>query len=178
MRLCRLFIHFCVCPVLDFQCHASWSFFVFSELKAIVRSVDIGGIVKHRCLNFLFIIKHLCQRLVQNKYDILQQYIYIYMYSIIVYVMELIDDNWIYNCNQYPSPLTLWVRIPIRWGVLDTTFCNKVCQWLVTGPRFFQVSSTNKTDHHDITEILLKVALNTMTLTLHHVNQISIHLLS
>ena len=29
-----------------------------------------------------------------------------------------------------------------------------------------QVSSTNKTDHHDITEILLKVALNTITLTL------------
>jgi hypothetical protein len=28
------------------------------------------------------------------------------------------------------------------------------------------VSSTNKTDRHDITEILLKVALNTITLTL------------
>jgi hypothetical protein len=28
------------------------------------------------------------------------------------------------------------------------------------------VSSTNKTDHHDIAEILLKVALNTITLTL------------
>ena len=27
------------------------------------------------------------------------------------------------------------------------------------------VSSTNKTDHHDITEIFLKVALNTITLT-------------
>jgi hypothetical protein len=28
------------------------------------------------------------------------------------------------------------------------------------------VFSTNKTDHHDITEILLKLALNTITLTL------------
>jgi hypothetical protein len=28
------------------------------------------------------------------------------------------------------------------------------------------VFSTNKTDHHDITEMLLKVALNTLTLTL------------
>jgi hypothetical protein len=27
------------------------------------------------------------------------------------------------------------------------------------------VFTTNKTDHHDITEILLKVALNTITLT-------------
>ena len=30
---------------------------------------------------------------------------------------------------------------------------------------FSPVSSTNKTDLHDITEILLKVALNTITLT-------------
>jgi hypothetical protein len=30
------------------------------------------------------------------------------------------------------------------------------------------VSSTNKTDHHGITEILLKVALNTMTLPLNN----------
>jgi meiotically up-regulated gene 157 (Mug157) protein len=30
------------------------------------------------------------------------------------------------------------------------------------------VSFTNKTDSHDLAEILLKVALNTMTLTLRH----------
>ena len=43
--------------------------------------------------------------------------------------------------------------------------CNKVCQWLATGRWFSSgptVSSTNKTDCHDITEILLKVALNTI----------------
>ena len=34
-------------------------------------------------------------------------------------------------------------------GVLDTTLCDKVC---AGSP----VSSTNKTDRHDITEILLK----------------------
>ena len=46
-----------------------------------------------------------------------------------------------------------------------TTLCDKVCQWLTTG-RWFSpgppVSSTNKTDCHDITEILLKVQLNTI----------------
>jgi hypothetical protein len=36
-------------------------------------------------------------------------------------------------------------------------------QWFSPGT---PVSSTNKTDHHDIIEILLKVALNTITLTL------------
>ena len=46
--------------------------------------------------------------------------------------------------------------------------CNKVCQWLVTGQWFstgLPVSSTNKTDRHDITEIVLKVALNTIKQT-------------
>jgi len=33
------------------------------------------------------------------------------------------------------------------------------------------VSSTNKTDGHDITEILLKVALNTITLTLNYIER-------
>ena len=50
-------------------------------------------------------------------------------------------------------------------GVIHTTLCDKVCQRLATG-RWFSpdtpVSITNKTDHHDITEILLKVALNTI----------------
>ena len=39
------------------------------------------------------------------------------------------------------------------------------CQWLATGGWFTPdnpVSSTNKTDCHDITEILLKVAFNTI----------------
>ena len=69
---------------------------------------------------------------------------------------------------QYLSPLMLRVRIPLRQGVLDTTLCDKVCQWFAAG-RWFSpgtpVSATNKSNRHDITEILLKVALNTITLT-------------
>jgi hypothetical protein len=34
--------------------------------------------------------------------------------------------------------------------------------WFSSGP---PVSSTNKTNHHDITEILMKVVLNTINLT-------------
>jgi hypothetical protein len=54
-------------------------------------------------------------------------------------------------------------------GVLDATLCDKVCQWLAAGRWFspgIPVSSTNKTDRHDIAKILLKVALNTITLIL------------
>ena len=83
-------------------------------------------------------------------------------------VMAVISWPWsysIYNylCNQCLSPLMLWVRILIRTWC--TILCDKVCQWLATGRRFSLgplVSSTNKTDRHDITEILLKVALNTI----------------
>ena len=56
---------------------------------------------------------------------------------------------------------TIWAKMiniacPSRswWGVLDTTLCDKVCQWLVTGQWFSPgttVSSTNQTDRHDIT---------------------------
>jgi hypothetical protein len=57
---------------------------------------------------------------------------------------------------------------PRSWrGVLDTTLCDKVCQWLATGRLFYPVFSAYKTDRHDITELLLKVALNTINQTKH-----------
>jgi len=65
-----------------------------------------------------------------------------------------------------------WIlQLPMQSVPITTndTLCDKVCQWLATGLWFFPgtpVSSTNKTDSHDITEILLKVALNTINQTL------------
>ena len=57
--------------------------------------------------------------------------------------------------------------------VHNTTLCDNVCQWLAED-RWFSlhtpVSSTNKTDRHDMTEILLKMALNTITLNLLYKN--------
>jgi hypothetical protein len=71
--------------------------------------------------------------------------------------------SWIRPCNQWLSPLMLWVRNSTR--ARCTTLCDKVCKWLATG-RWFSpgtpVSSTNKTDRHDTAEILLKVVLNTI----------------
>ena len=52
-------------------------------------------------------------------------------------------------------------------GVLNIALCDKAYQWLAAGLWFspgIPVSSTNKTDSHHITEILLKVASNTITL--------------
>jgi hypothetical protein len=45
---------------------------------------------------------------------------------------------------------------------MGTTFTFLKKAWFSPGT---SVSSTNKTDHHDIAEIVLKVALNTITLT-------------
>ena len=73
--------------------------------------------------------------------------------------------SWIYNylCSWCLSPL-MWIRLPLR--ARSETLCDKLCQWLAPS-RWFSlgllVSSTNKTDRHDITEIFLKVALNTIT---------------
>jgi len=82
------------------------------------------------------------------------------------YFIDL-DARWLcigvynYLCNQCLSPLTLWVRILL---VVRCTQCNIIS--LAAGWWFspvLPVSST--TDNHDITEILLKVTLNTNTLT-------------
>jgi hypothetical protein len=70
-------------------------------------------------------------------------------------------DRWIYN--QPLSPLMLWVRIPLRKGILDITLCDIVGQWLAADRWFSlgtRVSSTNKTYLHLTIEILLNVPLN------------------
>ena len=77
-----------------------------------------------------------------------------------------------YLCNWCLSPLMLLVQLLLK--ARSTTLCDKVSQWLGAGRWFFPgppVSSTNKTDRHDITEILLKVALSTINPT----NQIVVH---
>ena len=47
-------------------------------------------------------------------------------------------------------------------GVLDTTLCDKICHLLATS-RWFS-PGTPPIKRHDITEILFKVALNTITI--------------
>jgi hypothetical protein len=88
-------------------------------------------------------------------------------------IIQSLTDNWIINykivlpyaCMHIFQRKKLFPA-QARYTRIDTTLCDKVCQWLATG-RWFSldtpVSSTNKTDSHDITEIWLKVALNTIT---------------
>ena len=60
---------------------------------------------------------------------------------------------------------------PVMVKCNDET-CDKVYQWLTAGPQFSPgtpVSTTDKTDHYDITKVLLKVALSTTDLNLHFI---------
>ena len=76
----------------------------------------------------------------------------------------------IYNnlCNQCLSSLMFRVRTQVRPGVLDTTLCDKVCQWLATGLWFSPgtpVSSTNKTECNKYNWNIVESGINTTTLT-------------
>ena len=78
---------------------------------------------------------------------------------------------WSLDLQPHVQSVPITTNIGSSWrGVLDTTLCDKVCQWLVKGQWFSlgtPASSTNTTDRHDVAEMLLKVALDTINLTLH-----------
>jgi hypothetical protein len=73
-------------------------------------------------------------------------------------ITPVINTNNGYNYYLCTDCLTLWVRISFRERCV--ALWDIVFQWLATG-RWFNlgllVSSINKTDRYDITEILLKV---------------------
>jgi hypothetical protein len=69
----------------------------------------------------------------------------------------------LYKRISWLLPLHIFVN-----HIKHTTVCDKLCEWLATS-RWCSpdtpVSFINKTDRHNRTEILLKLALNTTTLT-------------
>ena len=121
-------------------------------------------------MNYLLCIRKFCFFFSFPSSYCFTLYIYIYYY----YCISMKGPSWSwsygswisnYLCNQYISPLTVWVRISLSRNLLDTNLWDKVCQCLAAGRWFSPVSSTNKTNRHDMTEIMLKVVLNTINLT-------------
>jgi hypothetical protein len=71
-------------------------------------------------------------------------------------------------CPHCGSVVNLVIRKILHFN-LSVLLCDKVCQWSVTGrwcSPSTPVSSTNKSDRHDIAEILLKVVINNISLPL------------
>ena len=78
--------------------------------------------------------------------------------------------------RQGSDRMVVWLKIPVQSvpntnktvssrGVFDKTLYDETCQWLGLDRWFsagIPVSSINKTDRHDIAEILLKVTFNTI----------------
>jgi hypothetical protein len=65
--------------------------------------------------------------------------------ALTLYIIFEVRQSWawsygscIYNylCNKCLSPLTLWIKIPLSGGILDTILCDKVCQRLAVGRWF------------------------------------------
>ena len=112
-----------------------------------------------------------------------------YLFTCILWIHLKSQVNLIYiTCHAMVVVIALYldlhlpmqsVWILLGWGVLHTTLCDKVYQWLAAGCLISPgtpISST-KTNCHDIAEILLKVALNTITLTLVIHCSLSFHIL-
>ena len=80
---------------------------------------------------------------------------------------KLKSSNPAYRRGVLASPQHLRVRIPLIGEVYSIQqYVIKFVSDLRQVGGFLWVSSTNKTARHDITELLLKVALNTITITL------------
>jgi hypothetical protein len=83
------------------------------------------------------------------------------LFSIALFLNYIVLHCFVFNYCEFESR---------SWRVaLYTTLCEIICQWLAIIGRWFSpvtpVSSTNKTDGNDTTELLLKVASNAKTLT-------------
>jgi hypothetical protein len=80
---------------------------------------------------------------------------------------EYIDDRYISHVKADVNPIT--IQVPSwSWSYgswIYNFLCNRDRSVVFSG---HSVSSTNKTDRHDITEILLKVVLNTIKPNLSH----------
>ena len=80
-------------------------------------------------------------------------------------------------CMYILSNIFYWKNVICLYILLETVLCDKGCQWLAISRWFspsIPVSWTNTTDHQDITEILLEVALSTINQTKLSVLQLSV----
>ena len=93
-------------------------------------------------------------------------YLHIFLnqyYAIWSNIINNNDINWLFlywsrhkiSVSAKGGPIQLMLRVRIPLMARCTTLCDKVCQWLTTGWWYSPgtlVSSTNKTDHHDIND--------------------------
>jgi hypothetical protein len=161
---------------------SEYSGFILVDRNTLGLSIFVGchrmsensgvGLHKFHCLGSENTEQTSSRRLVKSEFFLLRpepetivalRYILInilVIVQIMYWQIEIMSISYMYKSN---------VLIPFMRVLLDIPLCNKVCQWLAVG-RWFSLSTpifpTNKTDRHDIAEMLLKETLNTIILTL------------
>ena len=136
-------------------------------LKIIEKKINyMSSCEKNHCFYLLYIT---CR--IKKNFDSLwpiKRLSWLWLYGSWIY-------NYVYLCNQCLSPLKLWVSNPTHGEVYwiqhyVIKFVSDLPQvggflWVLRFP-------PNKTDRHDITEILLKVVLNTINQPINHKKKI------
>ena len=129
-------------------------------------SCNILRYCSNRCIVWFFIPEN-CPAQVNRKFPV----------QLYVKIQILFEPPfWICKWANHLSFLAMcpWTVLYCSLQQMDkTTSTSSVCQWPSTD-RWFSpdtpISSTNKTDRHDITEILLQLALNTINQKLSTIN--------
>jgi hypothetical protein len=134
----------------------------------------------HVSMNYYFMLQHVqLQKCVIGNYrhlctftmsNILQKPLIHVIEMILVNIRDRRDRMVVGFTTTCAISAYHWVRIPCMEEVYSIQhYVINFCQWFATG-RWFSlgtlVSSNNKANRHDITEILLKVVLNTINQTL------------
>jgi hypothetical protein len=88
-------------------------------------------------------------------------FIYNHLLKICLLIKFVKWNVYIFQTRQYMQEYIKPGLTMIDIWYVNLLLIFKEYQWLVASQWFSLVSSINKTDRHDITEILLKVALNT-----------------
>jgi hypothetical protein len=156
---------------------ASWSKCFWHRLILLHWNVDHKAwIFRTCCVIFYSKIKHLICKIVVQKY--ISWFCMGNKCNTEGAVVNMIICNYkcIYAISAYHW-LTLWVWIPLRWGVLNQ-YNIKVCQWLAAGMWFSPgppASSTNKTDLHDNPNPNTEGKLSNFFLLHVHMNEMKTH---
>ena len=163
VEVCRsIFVHFLLTVALSFLLRFTSSDYSFGIFKLVMFSFccqlfEMRGV----CYWFVDIRTIVAHTLFTLSFSTSQESPFIYLYIFVIG-----KEATIVNTDLTTGMLSIYFGLV----VLNAPLCETVCQWLSIG-RWFSpgtpVSVTNKTDCHDITEILLNVVLNTININ-HH----------
>jgi hypothetical protein len=168
----------------------SWSCLFFFNWRILITLLVSSNSSKYRVCLYLEDMEwqhgHLKNK---KKLSYIERY-YGYLRSVCIRCLAVIADIMFLIPTVPEGIVIVWLLdLPVQavhnitnvvssYPIYGEVYSIQLCQWLMTG-RWFSlgtpVSSTNKTDRHDTTEILLKVVLNNINQSKLNQNQPSMN---